>query len=278
MSTIRTIVRLAVAFGVGLGVLSDVRPAAAHSGDDVVIQFTTGGGLGGPCCEFWDLPELTVYADGRLLIVEHADGEVPEFTSASVPGTQIDKLLDDARDAGLLGPEPPDTGAPCCDLAYTRVSLLDLDPDALFEYQVIGLGFEGDSADELTAEQHAARAKLLALKDELGALAAGGVASGWYVPRELALLVNEGRYQPDDEPQPWPLGRPLSDTDSPDPQGDHCIHVTGADVRIVLDAIEQANNPSWTSDGAEWNVWVRPLLPHEHGCPQGGNHGGLRFT
>jgi hypothetical protein len=47
------------------------------------------------------------------------------------------------------------------------------------------------------------------------------------------------------------------------------VFVTGDDVEVVLDEVGRSETAVWTSGGEPWAVFVRPLLPAEHGCPEG---------
>jgi hypothetical protein len=127
---------------------------------EVVIQLTTGGGISGPCCSSSDIPEVTVYADGRAVVIESTGGEVPEMAQATLSADDVHELLAMARAAGLF--DAPDTGVICCDFAYTRVALSD--GESSVEFDVTGLGFEDG---ELTAEQQAARAAVLELSERV---------------------------------------------------------------------------------------------------------------
>ena len=186
------------------------------------------------------------------------------MTVAVLERSAVEAILAEARDAGLFG--TPDGGPLCCDLAYTRVVLVD--GEAAADFQVMGLGFEGEVADSgLTAEQLEVRAAIADVEEQIRDLVAGDDDATEYTPEELALWVFPGRSQPDDEPRPWPLDQPLSEAGRPHGDTGRCVHVTGSDATAVLDAASTADSGSWTSGGEEWTVVVRPLLPHEHACP-----------
>jgi hypothetical protein len=137
----------------------------APATDEIVIQLTTGGGISGPCCSSSDLPELTVYADGRAVVIESTGGAVPHMAEATLDADDVQALLAKARAAGLF--DAPDTGVICCDFAYTRVVLSD--GKSSVEFEVTGLGFENG---DLTATQRAARSAVLELSERVHELVA----------------------------------------------------------------------------------------------------------
>ena len=136
-----------------------------EDGDTIVAQFTTGGGLTGPCCPPGTIPEVTAYADGRIVV---ADPDTGTRQVTADPGAIAD-LLGDARNAGLLGDVVPDTGTLCCDLAYTEVVLADR--TATQQLEVVGLDDEFNDSPDLTPQQRAVRQALNDLRDGLEALA-----------------------------------------------------------------------------------------------------------
>lgn len=266
MSTItRLVLAPIVASGFSAGA-AGATAAPAESDDDIVIQFTTGGGITGPCCDFWDLPEITVYADGGAVLANYGEAQLPEITVATLTNSVVKELLADAADAGLLDAKPPDTGALCCDLAYTRV-VLD-DGSRSTEFQVTGLGLEQEG-DELTEAQREVRGAVLDLRDRLRMLVLEEDTAAEYVPKELALLVAPPRDEPVGQPPAWPLDEPLADGLLVGPGNARCVFVTGDDVQVVLDAAGRSETAVWTSGGEPWTVFVRPLLPAEHRCPEG---------
>ena len=136
-----------------------------EDGDTIVAQFTTGGGLTGPCCPPGTIPEVTAYADGRIVVADPDTG-TRQVTADPVA---IADLLSDARNAGLLGDVVPDTGTLCCDLAYTEVVLADR--TATQQLEVVGLDDEFNDSPDLTPQQRAVRQALNDLRDGLEALA-----------------------------------------------------------------------------------------------------------
>ena len=90
-------------------------------------------------------------------------------------------------------------------------------------------------------------------------------------PTEMRVYVLP--YQGDPElPQKamdWPLDTPLSAFGEPlaNDQQTRCGVVTGDEFRQVYAAAQTANQLTpWVSDGTEYRLILRPLLPDEHTC------------
>ena len=71
-----------------------------------------------------------------------------------------------------------------------------------------------------------------------------------------------------EKPIAWPLSSPLArfgtETSTP---GTRCGAVTGADLDRLLPLARSANQLTpWTSNGKEYSLAFRVLLPDEHGC------------
>jgi len=228
----------------------------------IVVQFQPGGGLAGPCCEPWAVPDITAYGDGRVVVRGPNVGRLPGLRQATIDEADLAQLLADARGAGLLGPEPVDPGVVCCDMAYTSVVIADA--ATAQEFVVMGL----DAPDrDLTQRQIRTRQAISDLRARLFALAERDAGGSEYVPDELVAYVRAPLADAANA-TPWPLEEPRLDA----PIGDdpRCFHIAaGDDVGTLVRAAQQSPGDNWTADGREWTVLVRPLLPHEHGCLEG---------
>jgi hypothetical protein len=93
-----------------------------------------------------------------------------------------------------------------------------------------------------------------------------------YTP--TALRIYSGPYQPDpsltEPPIAWPLTPGLDlfgDSQQGTPGGMRCGTVAGDDAATLMPLVEQANQLTpWTSDGSQYSLLFRPLLPDESGC------------
>jgi hypothetical protein len=243
----------------------------AYAPDQLVLRVAYTGGFVTPQVVVSRLPLVSVYGDGRVL----SEGPTPAiYPGPALPNLQVSHieqsavqdLVDAALDAGVgetddLG-SPPVADAPSTLITVsTGLETLEREVYALMEVPEDGSG--------LTADQLAARKKLLGFLDQVTDLYSG--ASEPYSPAAVAGIV--GPYTPGDDPmlvqpdQPWPgpdlPGEPLTG-----PAGLSCVVASGDQATAVLAAAGNANalTPWVGADGSRWSVTFRPLLPDESGC------------
>ncbi len=241
-------------------------PTSRHDipagGEDIAIQFSSGGGLSGPCCAAPEVPGVTVYGDGSVVFTEGTVGTLPGMRQATLDRGDVVALVDQAREAGLLG--QPDTGTFCCDFGYTRVVIGY--GGTTHELSVVGLGHEDVANARLTDAQLRNRHNVAELRDRLSDLVGKSGDQRGYAPAELAVYVRPAGSDATGEPTPWPLDTSLAEGGTPTTGDGRCLHVTDGS-RAVVAAARKAETNDWSSAGQVWWVVVRPLLPHEHGCP-----------
>jgi hypothetical protein len=251
--------------------------------DDLVLRVDLVGGFVPPNLLFSRVPSFSLYGDGRV-IVEGAHTEIypqPALLALLVQRVTpegVQRLLELARDAGLLGP----------DASYTTMHVSDM-PTTVFTVnadgsrhvvQVYGLGVDTSGAG-MSDSERAARKALSAFLGKLGDLRATLGSdqvrdAGEYTPTALRLLVTDGRPATDpglQEPEvAWPLDSPLASFGKPLEPGatrsvSRCGVVRGDDLDRLLPAVREATEISpWTSAGATFGITFRPLLPDEDGC------------
>lgn len=252
-------------------------PGAGGPGT-LLLQIDTGGGFVPMGYDFRSVPDLTVYADGRVIV--HGP-QIEIWPPPALPNLQVEQLSDAelealitaAMDAGLLG-EIPDYGQPAiADAPSTFVTLVFDGREYVHVANALGLGeggaWLGDDVGPgdvgLTQEQLDARITLQGfLTDVYDAVGATGDGE----PYEITAFAIQAWAAPDlegdleFEPQvlPWPLETSLADVTE-------CIVVDGADAEVLLETLAGANlETRYSQDGAEYQVFFRPLLPHENEC------------
>jgi len=261
-------------------------PTGTPSGEgDLVLRVTTTGGLLPPEAVFAQLPTLSLYADGRLIM----PGAVP----AIFPGPAVlplhewqlspagvQKVRDEAAQAGLLeGGE--DLGSPPVADAGTTVFTVVSDGKEIVT-SAYALEFETDQG--LTPAQRERRAELIAFQRRLfeleSRLGAEVEATQPFVPAGVAILIQEAGTDSTDpsgiEPNvlDWPLadlgtlGGPPT-TAAPGGIAWQQAVVTGADMEQLRPLLDQATSITrWRSGDGLYNLTFRPLLPDE--LPAGG--------
>jgi hypothetical protein len=239
------------------------RPPAGP--DDVVVRVVTSGGFTAESRQAAHLPEVSVFGDGRVVVLGPT---TLEFPGPALPNLQEFRVTDDglarilraALDAGLLDDAAPDYGDPgVTDQATTTVTVR---ADAgTRQVEVYALGFKA-RVSGVTPEQSENRDRLEQFVDLVGDAGALGdeVVPGSerrFEPGALAVLVRQSDAT-DGDTHAWPLG---------DLAGTDCTVYTDGDLATALDAARGAREgDAWQSGGAAYNVVFRALLPDEHTC------------
>jgi len=254
-------------------------PAAAALGaDEVALRVTHTGGFVTPQSIPGRVPALSVYGDGRVI----TEGPVPAiYPGPALPNLQqtriseadVDALVERAVAAGVGS--KTDLGQPgVTDVSTTR--FLVTTENGVRQTDAYALEMSADDP-QLTATQKAARKKLsdllAALQDLPATLGAGAVREeGGYQAKAVAGIATP-YVKPE---QPLELEPPVpADWPGPALPGDRlnptvevgCVTATGDQAQAVLTAAGKANAMTpWVSEGEQWSVLLRPLLPDESGC------------
>ncbi len=232
--------------------------------DEIVVQVATGGGFVPFTSRLAEVPELTIYGDGRIVMVgpttlEFPGAALPNLQEGRLTEDEVQELLRAAERAGLLDPEPPDYGEPLVTDLPTTVVTVGAGGD---EHRVAVYALDYPDDTGLSREQRDARRRL---RDFVRGIDADAVDRR-YRPEAMAVLVRPGSPATGQE---WPLGDLAG---AGDPYGDsdpltRCLVVSGADLDTVLAAAEQATaDTRWASGGNAYALVFRPLLPDEHSC------------
>lgn len=244
--------------------------------DQVVLRWTSHAGYRVP--EIWEsflaIPSWSLYGDGTVVTAHgmHADAPAwPNLTTLRLSEEGIQRILRAARDVGLMSPRPR-FGYTCVQDAGTDVITLDAGGTRR-EVSAYALDVRETSRDACPEVDWTARRLLRDFQRTLWDLVTLAVeAPVAYVPRALGVyalpyeaLSARGYLAPADPeatiPFTWPLAAPLGE-----PSG-RCMLLRGPDVDAVRAAAEGATVVSpWTSGGAKYLVFLRPLLPDESGC------------
>jgi hypothetical protein len=223
------------------------------------------------------LPSWTLYGDGRLIV----EGPMIEiYPSPALPNVLVRRLSEEGVQAILAAAE--DAGLLDGDASYDYRCITDA-PTTVFTANAGGstsvvsayaLG-DGNEANCPDVDVEA-RKTLAGFRDRLGDLSwlpDGSVgAEEAFDADEVRIYVLPYQGQPDlpQEPVAWPLETPLDRFGKPVEGGfedTRCGVVGGADLEVLLPLLQDANDLTpWTSDGTDYRLVVRPLLPDEHDC------------
>jgi hypothetical protein len=246
--------------------------AGRPAGAGLAIRISQEGGFVPPERIVGRIPDVSVYADGRVVtqgpqIAIYPGPAMPNLQVRQLDAAATRTLLDDAVAAGVRG--SADLGSPgVADAPTTRIDVVR--DGVTHSVSAVALREAMPDDPRLTPEQQAARQKLAAFLTRLDEMAAAPGQQP-YRAETLAALAQAYRAPEDGLPeQPGPIAWP-----GPALPGEYlsptvkigCVTVSGAGLDAVLAAAEKANqNTPWTSGGNRYQVTFRPLLPDEAGC------------
>jgi hypothetical protein len=239
----------------------------------LIVRVTIEGGFIRPTAVLAAIPAVSAYDDGRIMtpapMTEIFPGWlVPAVSVRSVGRAGAAAIIAAIRAAGLdkpaLGKGP---GAPG-DTGTTVVTVNLVGATTVTRLAGQGAPGAGDPSDA------AARAFVTKLSDASETWGAGSAPESILVPAGYRVFVVPGAPEAGDpsltqHPVAWPLATPLDRFGSPaDP--DHGIErlrvgdVSGNDAAILRGIFDQATELTpFTSGGASYSLYVRPLLPDE---------------
>jgi hypothetical protein len=250
--------------------------------DQLVLRIEQVGGFVAVDYNLTRMPMVSLYSDG-LVVTPGAQIEIypgpalPALSQQRLSPDAVSLLLQAAIDAGLDDDRDyTDLGSMMVSDAPTTTFTLTVD-GRTHTTQVYALDFHlGPNHDGMSQEEFQARKDLAAFQtkaSDLSWLPAGSVTDqGTYQP--TALRIFSSPYQPDpaltQTPIAWPLTPGLDVFGGPmqgAPGEMRCGTVAADAASSLLPLAEQANQLTpWTSDGKEYGLLFRPLLPDESGC------------
>ncbi len=257
-------------------------PGPGGASDELVLRIDMGGGLAGPDQNALSIPQVSVYADGRVIsqgaqIDIYPGPALPALSLSRLSPAGLARVLDEAAEAGLTG---GDRHYPMRGIADAHSTMFTVVIEG--ETHVVtaeALGLEAGHEDQFDATELQARRAMIEFQAALSYLppwlGTDVLADGLpYEFDELRIIARPGL--PPDEPdlaQPdleWPLPEPLMSFGEPYPMGEdaRCGTVSGEDLQTLLPLVMNANQLTrWESDGQLYELLLRPLLPDESGCP-----------
>ena len=220
-------------------------------GDAAVLLADQRRGMG-PASDRYDAPDFVLYADGRAIVAEPGDDDLPRLVEYHLTRDRVRALFEEADDAGLfddadyaLDEEVPDAGSLVLVLRTAErehvAKIVLPDPD--------DSGARGDAA-----------AFAGSLRPADWAASDFTAPSAPYRPGRVAVVYETGSTTTE-TPRPWPLTGP--DTIEPG-----CAVLTGAAATRAQE-LGETEQPGvlWRHGEVTFRVKVRPLLPDEADCP-----------
>jgi hypothetical protein len=261
----------------GTGVTAIEHPTGA---DEVVLRIESTGGFVPVESTLSSIPSWTLYGNGTLVMqgpqIEIYPGPaLPALTATQISEEGVQAILEAARDAGLMDGDAS-YGNDCIADAATTVFTTNANGDtSVVSAYALDVGEPaGSCGTEQEADERAALAEFQRQLGDLTSLLPEGSVGQEQPLDPIGLRVYSQPYrgtpEPPQEEVAWPLGQPL------DSFGDRildggapmrCGVVEGDDLSTLLPVAGSANEITpWTSDGGEYHLIFRPLLPDESGC------------
>jgi len=246
--------------------------------DEVVLRWEYEGGFVPVEYELRRIPSWSLFGDGTIVVqgpmIEiYPPPAWPNLLATRISEDGIQAILEAAREAGLMNGDAS-YDFPCITDMPSTVFTTDAGgQSSVVSAYALGQG-QGGACPGVDEE---ARAALAEFQMKLGDLASwlpeGSVGEEEpFDLKELRVYVLPYQGDPElpQEPVEWPLSTPLSDFGEQVPdqvQDMRCGVVSGSDLETLRTVGEGTNELTpWSSDGTEFRLILRPLLPDEHGC------------
>jgi len=245
-----------------------------HRADEIIVRIELIGGFVTLATLLTRVPSFSLFGDGFVVtegpqIAIFPPPALPNLRAARVSEEGIQAILRHARDAGLF-----------TNRTFPNPNVADV-PTTVFTVMANGESYRVAAEGLGVGDVDEDRQKLLdfqqALSDLEGLLGSELIESDLEFQIERLQIVVQ-RPSPQEEPpeiepdvEPWPLDQPLAEfgdefsgaglTDA------RCGVVEGDEVEVVVAALRAANQATlWESQGEQFRVFPRPLLPDEQGC------------
>ncbi|TME30778.1 MAG: hypothetical protein E6I62_08330 [Chloroflexi bacterium] len=264
----------------------------AHpAGGALVLRMATAGGFIEPQTGFSQVPSVSVFGDGRVIVPGAVDLIYPGpalppllVRRLSEPGLQA--VLHDVLATGLFATSRDFNGAGIgiADAGTTTFSLHADGRDVTVSVYALGTVDLSNPPPGVSQDELAAHRALTRLSGRLSSLDSWLPAGSWmdaawqpFAPEAVRLLVRTADADAPDQSGianqlvPWPTADdPATFGDvAAQPEGARCGVVTAADAATWLRALMRANQLTrFTAAAHRYQVTPRPLLPDEpRSCP-----------
>lgn len=230
-----------------------------------------------------NMPVYSLFGDGRMIsqgpqITIYPPPALPALAAEGLTPEGIQMVLAEADAAGLLaGEQTWDELTQFVADAHTAVLTINANGE-IHTVSVYAPGMT-DVGDMLSDEEVEFRARFDAFVSKLGDLAGWVPADALrdveddYPVERLQLVSQPADVRPDEEVTPneidWPLETPIAEMGEPYNMLDmaRCFVVEGEEFATIMSLMNDATTITrWISDGEEYILHVRPLLPDEEGC------------
>ena len=272
---------------------SSPRPSGASAspageiGAGLLVEISEVGGLVSPIDLATRVPDLAIYADGRVIRPVYLPTVFPGPLLPSVHETRVtpaglQHVLELAGRDGLTAHDQRYPARGVADLADTVITVVVNGTAVTSRFGALASGETVSDPTEAAARTGADdfRAQLTGSSPFMAPYLAGQEAQ--YVPEAVQIVAVPGDpssgVQPKELARPpltWPLSFPLSAFGRPLPAAPgapsaRCGVVSGADLHLLWPVLQDATQiTGFTSGGDTWTLTPRALLPGEPGSCSG---------
>ena len=273
-----------VALSCGKADVNSPGTGGAREPNSLILRMSTEGGFIPQEYTLQRIPEFTLTGDGRVFtlgaqIAIYPGPAMPPLLVRPIESDGIDAIIAEAKAAGLDGPDKEYRYDLVADAGTTVFTFVD-DDGKTHTIRAYALGFEaegGNAPPGQTADEREARTKLAKLRDKLSDVSSwlpnGSFGEDKPAEVERLRVYASGYTQSDDgltqPPKAWPLDTPVASWGAAYGDRYRCGMIEGAELDRALPAFKESNaRTPWTSEGRQYELILRPLLPDETGCPQ----------
>ena len=261
----------------GTGATGIAHPSGA---DEVVLRVAYLGGFVAPEYTLASTPFWSLFGDGTLIVpgpqIEIYPGPaLPNLLATPIAPDGVQAILGAARDAGLMDGDATYGNDCIADAATTVFTTNAGGQTSVVSAYALDVGEPtGTCGGTSDAHERKALAEFQTMLGDLGSwLPEGSIGTERpYRPTQMRVYVLPYQADPElpQDPVAWPLDVPLAGFGEPVtnvPTDARCAVVSGPGSRTLLAAAKDANALTpWTSEGVDYRLILRPLLPDEHGC------------
>jgi hypothetical protein len=244
---------------------------------EVVLQITSGGGFVPIEYDYTNIPEFSLYGDGRVVVsgpvmMVYPGPALPNLQTTMIPEKAVQAILSGAGDTGLFD-STFDYGQPGIADAPTTTFVVNAQGQT-HRVAVYALGMES-GASGLSPKQQQIRAALSALRGaliDLTTFVQGEIAWTQFEYRALAVYSRAVSPNPSTDSTDimanrldWPLGD-LGTLGEEVAGGFRRVVVSGQDLSTLQQKpplSEATVITLWKSGSREYQLLFRPLLPDE---------------
>ncbi|MFG1604536.1 hypothetical protein [Actinoplanes sp. NPDC049265] len=244
---------------------------APGTGGDLVLRMTSEGGFVPAERVVGRIPEVSVYADGRVITegpvpAIYPGPAMPNLQVTTITREQVTALAQEAQAAGVR--TGSDLGQPgVADAPNTRIDVIV--DGTTQSVSVMALREAQENDPRLTPEQRAARVKLVKFADKLRGYGTGPQSQPYRAAKVAALAqpyVRQNDGMPGEfTPVAWPGPALPGENLNPNVKIG-CVVADGPAVQAAATKGKANQQTPWTSGSDQFRITFRPLLPDENGC------------